>query len=35
MTQLVEPINRATDGAQGQLLGFTGLSDLAEVRVGG
>ena len=35
MTQLVEPINRATDGAQSQLLGFTGLSDLAEVRVEG
>jgi len=35
MTQLVEPINRATDGAQAQLLGFTGLSDLAAVRVGG
>ena len=35
MTQLVEPINRATEGAQAQLLGFTGLSDLSEVRVGG
>ena len=35
MTQLVDPINRATDGAQAQLLGFTGLSDLAGVRAGG
>lgn len=35
MTQLVEPINRATADAQAQLLGFTGLSDLAEVRARG